>query len=609
MISITRKLIFPVLDVFFTNCAFVGALLLRFEGSIPAVYMQAYNRYGFYLSILAVLVFAGFRLYSNLWQYASIYDLETIFLAVTAFSILNFLFYLVVPESLPRSVFILIWGLMLFFTFGSRLARRLLSSWRLGLFRSSGKGNNLLIIGGGQAGSMIIKELFEHRELGQPVAIIDEDIEKKGNRIHGVPVAGTMADLNAAVAKYNVREIIVAIPSAREEDIARILNQCKETGCKLKRLSGLYQSLNGETPIKQIRDVSISDLLGRPEVELDMDSICTYLKDRVVLVTGAGGSIGSELCRQITKFAPKLLVLLDNYENCLYELQLELSYLYPRQNLKALVGSVQDEKRVDQIMAQNKPQVVFHAAAHKHVPLMEDSPSEAIKNNIFGTINVAEAASRHGVQKFVLISTDKAVNPANIMGASKRVAEIAIQQINKRSATEYSTVRFGNVLGSNASVLPIFQKQIARGGPVTVTHPDITRYFMTIPEAVQLVLQAAAFAEGGEVFILDMGEPVKIVDLARDLIKLSGFREEEIAIEITGLRPGEKMFEELLLDVETADRTKHSKIFVCRAKDEQKALKEELRFLERVLRVKKNENISLSHLLAQSEVAATKESQ
>jgi len=350
--------------------------------------------------------------------------------------------------------------------------------------------------------------------------------------------------------------------------------------------------LDGQTVVRHIRDVNISDLLGRPEVKLDTKSISTYIEDQVVLVTGAGGSIGSELCRQVARFKPKTLVMLDNYENNLYMLQLDLMKKYPGLSLITLVGSVQDEKRVDAIFSQTSPQVVFHAAAYKHVPLMEDSPSEAIKNNIFGSINVANAADRYNVQKFILISTDKAVKPANVMGASKRVAEIAIQRINSRSKTQFAAVRFGNVLGSNGSVIPIFQEQIEQGGPITVTHPEVTRYFMTIIEAVQLVIQAGALAQGGEVFILDMGEPIKIIDLAKDLIALSGYKEDEIEIIFTGLRPGEKMHEELLLDVETIEKTSHDKIFICRANSSPAAFSEELKFLQSVLRIPSDATMS-----------------
>lgn len=584
MLRLLRKLAFPVADILSANLAMLGALLLRFEGDIPQQYLAAYYNHALMLTALMFIIFVFFGLYKNLWQYASIYEAANIVAAVTIFSIGTYLLYLLVPESLPRSIFVLQWGIMLGFIGGSRLTWRFYASWRYnvkGVYR-----NNILIIGAGQAGSMVIKELFSHPHLGRPMAILDENPDKRKYRIHGVPVVGSMAILDDVVASYNIQEIIVAIPSASETDIRRILNQCKATGCKLRRLPGIYAILDGNISITQIRDVEITDLLGRPEVQLDMDSICSYIQEKVVLVTGAGGSIGSELCRQIAGFNPQQLVMVDNYENNLYMLQRELMQ-NPNLNLTALIGSVQDQKRMENIFSHYTPQVVFHAAAHKHVPLMEDSPAEAVKNNIFGTINVAKAADRYNADKFILISTDKAVNPTNVMGASKRTAEIAIQQINRNSSTEFASVRFGNVLGSNGSVIPIFQRQIKRGGPVTVTHPEVTRYFMTIPEAVQLVIQAGALAQGGEVFILDMGEPVKIVELARDLISLSGFKpDEDIEVKYTGLRPGEKMYEELLLDVETADKTSNEKIFICRASSQ--VSREELMFLQKMLREPKD---------------------
>lgn len=606
MLRKKRKLAALTADFLLVNGAFLGSLMLRFDGVVPDQYIQVYLRYGFFLSAVALLVFASFNLYSNLWQYASIYEIINIVMAVSLFTLIGWVFFLFAPGNLPRSIYVMVWYMLLISVGGIRLIRRLHYPWRHIFTRHYGKiNNNLLIIGAGQAGSMVIKELFDHPELGCPVAILDENPLKTGCRIHGVPVVGTMQDLDKTVKKLRVNEILVAIPSAPETDICRILNQCKETGCKLKRLPGIFLLIDSKISIRQVRDVNIADLLGRPEVALDMDSICSYIKGQVVLVSGAGGSIGSELCRQIAGFAPRQLIMLDNYENNLYQLQLELLHIYPKLQLHTLIGSVQDEVRIDSILVKYMPEVIFHAAAHKHVPLMEDSPSEAIKNNIFGTLNVAKAADRHNVKKFIFISTDKAVNPTSVMGASKRVAEIAIQQINKRSKTQFASVRFGNVLGSNGSVISIFQKQIARGGPVTVTHPEITRYFMTIPEAVQLVIQAGALAVGGEVFILDMGEPVKILDLAKDLIALSGYNENDIEITFTGLRPGEKMYEELLLDAEIADKTSHEKIFICRVNDGKTALTEELRFLQKTLKV--TADAKFSEFLHKVELASTQQ--
>ncbi len=427
---------------------------------------------------------------------------------------------------------------------------------------------------------MVIKELFDHPQLGRPRAVLDDDPLKHGLRSHGIKVLGGMDKLQSVVNDYSIDEIIVAMPSAPEPVIRDILNQCKETGCKLKRLPGIYDMIDGKVTLAQVKTVDICDLLGRPEINLFYDSIVEYLTCQVVLVTGAGGSIGSELCRQIARLNPQKLIMLDIYENNLYQLQLELRQKYPTLSQSALIGSIRDAGRIEEVFAEYKPDVVFHAAAHKHVPLMEASPQEALKNNLFGTINVANAADKHGTRRFVFISTDKAVNPTNAMGASKRMAEIALQQRNKVSKTEFMAVRFGNVLGSQGSVIPIFQEQIAKGGPVTVTHPNITRYFMTIPEAVQLVIQAGAMAKGGEVFVLDMGEPVRVVDLAKDLIRLSGYRPEiDIDITYTGLRPGEKMYEELNLEDESVDKTCHEKIFVSRSVEKPEALMAELKSL------------------------------
>lgn len=583
MVRLTRRMATMILDLILANLALYLALWLRFEGTIPGNYFDTYLVNGWLLSLLAICVFYTLGMYNNMWQYASVYELGLILVSVAAYNLIVLGYFYLIPDTLPRSVFILSFLLHTCMVGGSRLVLRAYASWRFRRFFGKAKAN-ILIIGAGQAASMVIKELNEHPDLGRPVAVIDEDPVKKGLRVHGVPVLGGMDKLKEVVAKYSIDEILVAIPSAPEERVRQILNQCKDTGCKLKRLPGIYNVINGKTTIDQVRNVSIGDLLGRPEISLNLNSISGYLTSQVVLVTGAGGSIGSELCRQIASFKPEILVMLDIYENNLYELQLELKDMYPELKMATLIASIRDVPRINKIFDTYMPHVVFHAAAHKHVPLMEDSPEEAVKNNLIGTINVAEAADRYAAKRFVLISTDKAVNPTNVMGATKRMAEIAIQQINKRSKTEYTAVRFGNVLGSNGSVIPIFKDQIAKGGPVKITHPDITRYFMTIPEAVQLVLQAGSMAQGGEVFVLDMGEPVKIVDLAKDLIRLSGYRPEiDIRLEYIGLRPGEKMFEELNLDCECTDKTSHDKIFVCKPVDNFNSLLSEINLLRRIL--------------------------
>jgi len=554
-----------ILDIVMLILAVAIALLLRFEGNVPVRYINLAWTYCMPMAVMGVVIFGAFRMYNNLWRYASVDELLTVIAAVTTYCVAVYIIFRIIPDSLPRSIYLLQWFILIAFIGGSRFVIRILDSVR----HTRGtreKRTNVLVIGAGSAGSMVIKELREHPELKRvPVAVLDEDKNKWKTRIHSVPVLGGMNLLQDTVDRLLVKEIIIAIPSANEQNIRDIINQCKETGCRLRRLPGVYKILDGKVSIKQIQDVKIEDLLGRPPVILDSEGISSYISGKIVLVTGAGGSIGSELCRQISEYKPKLLVLLDIYENNMYELQLELERTYPDTPRKVLIGSVRDKIRVDQVFSTYHPDIVFHAAAHKHVPLMEDSPGEAIKNNVFGTINVAETASRYKTQRFVLISTDKAVNPTNVMGASKRVAELAIQHLNKNSETEYVAVRFGNVLGSNGSVIPIFQRQIAAGGPVLVTHPEVTRFFMTIPEAVQLVIQASAMAKGGEIFVLDMGKPVKIVDLARDLIKLSGFKPDvDIPIEFIGLRPGEKLFEELHLDNESVNTTCHEKIFVLK---------------------------------------------
>jgi len=429
---------------------------------------------------------------------------------------------------------------------------------------NSSKVRRVMVVGAGDAGAMVIKELKRHPELNlKPVAVIDDNVDKHHSKIMGVPIVGSRSKIEETTRKLNIDEIIVAIPSASKALLKDILNECKKTKCKLKTLPGMYELIDGKVTIQQIRDVQIEDLLGREPVVIDLDEVCGYLSDQVVLVTGGGGSIGSELCRQIARFAPKKLLILDIYENNAYELEQELKRKYPLLDLEVLIASVRERERMEAIFREYRPSVVFHAAAHKHVPLMEHNPTEAIKNNVFGTLNVAECADKYGSKRFVLISTDKAVNPTNIMGATKRIAEMIIQGMDRISKTEYVAVRFGNVLGSSGSVIPLFKKQIAEGGPVTVTHPEITRFFMTIPEAVQLVLQAGSMAKGGEIFILDMGEPVKIVDLARDLIRLSGFEPDvDIEIKFTGLRPGEKLYEELLMAEEGLTATKHKKIYI-----------------------------------------------
>jgi FlaA1/EpsC-like NDP-sugar epimerase len=422
----------------------------------------------------------------------------------------------------------------------------------------------VLIYGAGEAGNNIVHEITKSQFVSMYiVGFIDDDANKIGRYMHGAKVLGTRNDLPQVVEEYRVDEIIVAIPTATAQQMKEILDVCKETGCELKRLPGMYQLVNGEVSVAKLKDVDVNDLLGRDPIQVDLDSIMGYVSGKVIMVTGGGGSIGSELCRQIASHHPKQLLIVDIYENTTYDIQQELKRAYPELDLVVLIASIRNTKRMNCIFETYRPEIVYHAAAHKHVPLMEDSPNEAVKNNVLGTWKIVQAADRYQVKRFVMISTDKAVNPTNIMGATKRICEMIIQTYNNRSKTEYVAVRFGNVLGSNGSVIPLFKKQIEEGGPVTVTHPDIIRYFMTIPEAVSLVLQAGAYAKGGEIFILDMGNPVKIVDLARNLILLSGHKpDEDIKIEFTGLRPGEKLYEEMLMKEEGMQDTANKLIHI-----------------------------------------------
>jgi FlaA1/EpsC-like NDP-sugar epimerase len=460
-------------------------------------------------------------------------------------------------------VHIIFWILSVVALGGTRFTYRVMGDVK-GEKVSKNRHKKLLLIGAGDAAALLIKEIKRHKNLNYDiVGLIDDDNEKKGRLINGIEVIGGREKILDICKKNSVEEIILAIPSADLQTKREIVNICKDTKCNLKTIPGLYELIDGKVNITKLRDVNIEDLLGREEVKLNSENINKYIKDKVILVTGGGGSIGSELCRQIAKFSPKKLIILDIYENNVYDVQMELNHNYPNLEKEVIIASIRDEYRLKDVFDTHRPDVVFHAAAHKHVPLMEENPSEAIKNNIIGTYNVLKCSDEFNVKKFVQISTDKAVNPTNIMGATKRFCEIMVQAFDKISNTEYVAVRFGNVLGSNGSVIPLFKKQIAHGGPITVTHPEINRFFMTIPEASQLVIQAGAIADGGEIFVLDMGKPVKIVDLARDLITLSGYKPDvDIRIEYTGLRPGEKLYEELLMDEVALTSTEHDKIFV-----------------------------------------------
>ena len=485
--------------------------------------------------------------------------------AVLISSVFQFIGIHMLAWPIPRSFIVLYIGWLGIAAVFPRMMIRILRGGRRIPLQTIGKqAIPVMLIGAGEAGSIILQEFknskFVEKEI---VCVIDDDPKKWGTFIHGVPVVGGRRKITQSVVRFGIQEIVLAIPTLKPHERKNIINICQQTGCKMSTLPGIYQLINCDVKVSMLRDVQIEDLLGREAVRTDLESIMSYVKDQKVMVTGGGGSIGSELCRQIADDQPKQLIIIDNYENAAYELQMELGRKHPELDVIVLIVSVQNRRKIREIFEQYKPDLVFHAAAHKHVPLMEYSPCEAIKNNVFGTMNVASEANRSGVKRMVLISTDKAVRPTNIMGASKRICEMVIQTYNQRSKTEYVAVRFGNVLGSNGSVVPLFKQQIREGGPVTVTHPDIIRYFMTIPEAVSLVLQAGAYAQGGEIFILDMGEPVKILDLAENMIRLSGLVPgEDIEIKFTGLRPGEKLYEELLIDDDNKKETANKRIFI-----------------------------------------------
>lgn len=568
--------LFIVYDSILIAIALYISLGLRFDFRISREYFQFYM-YSI-IPVIVITVFFNwvFKLYKNIWKYASIDEVLSIIFSVSlanvTFIIYSYLITYKLFESaykrFPLTVLLIFWSLSIALLGGIRLLNRILDRNDKSKECKS-KLINLLIIGAGDAGAMLMKEIHKHGELKYNlIGFVDDDYDKKGRHIGGIKVLGGREDILDICKKYDIEEIILAMPSTCFSTKTEIINICKKTNCKLKTIPGIYEIIEDKVSIKQIRDVNIEDLLGREEIKLNNENIKRYIEDKTVLVTGGGGSIGSELCRQIIRFNPKELIILDIYENGVYDLQMELIRDYPKLNIKVVIASIRELNRLRNIFKEYKPCVVFHAAAHKHVPLMEGSPGEAIKNNIVGTYNVAKCSDEFNVKKFVMISTDKAVNPTNIMGATKRFCEMIIQSFDGISKTEYVAVRFGNVLGSNGSVIPLFKKQIAKGGPVTVTHPKINRFFMTIPEASQLVIQAGAMANGGEIFVLDMGQPVKIADLARDLIELSGLKpDEDIKIEYTGLRPGEKLYEELLMDEKALTSTEHKKIFVEKPKE------------------------------------------
>ena len=546
--------------------SFLG-LFVRFDlniSKIPPEYARAALEFLPYYILASLVIFFLARMYSTMWSVAGVREALHVVAACGLASLVQIAGMMLLQLSVPRSFFLVSFAALCAEELGIRLSYRVV----LSLFGNHSKkaAKRIMIVGAGTSGSVILKEMTTSSLVnGCVVCFVDDDKNKAGKFLNGVPVAGNRNDIPRLAEEYKIDEIYIAIPSASAKERKAIIEICRETGCQVKILPGIYQLINGEVSIAKLRNVEIEDLLGRDPIRVNLDEIMGYVSGKVVLVTGGGGSIGSELCRQIAGHKPAQLIVFDIYENNAYDLQQELKEKYPELNLVVLIGSVRNTSRINYVFETYHPDIVYHAAAHKHVPLMEDSPNEAVKNNVFGTWKTAMAAAQNHTKKFVMISTDKAVNPTNIMGASKRICEMIVQTFNRHYETEFVAVRFGNVLGSNGSVIPLFKKQIAAGGPVTVTHPDIIRYFMTIPEAVSLVLQAGAYAKGGEIFVLDMGEPVKILDLAKNLIRLSGYRVgEDIKIVFTGLRPGEKLYEELLMKEEGLQDTDNKLIHIGR---------------------------------------------
>lgn len=567
---VRRALLLFLGDVVIIIMASLGSLIARFDfsySSIDAVYLESMYHYLPIHIITTVLIFYFCKMYHSLWKFISIHELGYIILANMISFFMQIAGFHLLQYPIPRSYFFAEILLQTVMVVGIRFSYRFcryLKEAREQRFGCGQPQKRVMIIGAGDAGRVIIKEILDSSFLTMKVCcVIDDDYNKTGRYISGIPIVGDRFAILKNVEKYKIDKIILAMPSASKEERKEILEICKMAKCELKTLPGMYQLIDGELNIEKLRDVEITDLLGRDPIQVNLDEIMGYVEQKVVMVTGGGGSIGSELCRQIAMYNPKQLIIFDIYENNAYEIQQELKRHYPELNLVVLIGSVRNTHRMETVFEKYRPDIVYHAAAHKHVPLMEDSPNEAIKNNVFGTYKTAKAASKYGVKRFVLISTDKAVNPTNIMGASKRLCEMIVQSFDKISKTEFVAVRFGNVLGSNGSVIPLFKKQIAEGGPVTVTHKDIIRYFMTIPEAVSLVLQAGAYARGGEIFVLEMGAPVRIDDMARNLIRLSGYTPDvDIKIEYTGLRPGEKLYEELLMAEEGMKETANKLIHI-----------------------------------------------
>ncbi len=560
-----RTIILLFADIMVIHFSSFMGLFVRFDldiTKIPASYSTAASNYIWIYVLFTIIIFFLLRLYSTMWRVASIREVWNIITACVLATLIQIAGMTLLEHKVPRSFFIISFTVLTSCEVAIRLSYRIWLTLRPNYYNN--EAIKIMIVGAGSSGSVILKELKTScRAVGNVVCFVDDDKNKIGKYMNDVPIEGSREKIPELVNKHCINEIYIAMPSASARERKEIIEICRTTSCRIKILPGLYQLINGEVSVSKLREVQIEDLLGREPIQVNLDEILGYVRDKVILVTGGGGTIGSELCRQIATHKPKMLIVFDIYENNVYDLQMELQKVHPELNLIVLIGSVRNTHRIENVFQCYRPDIVYHAAAHKHVPLMEDSPNEAIKNNVFGTYKTASAAGKYGAERFVLISTDKAVNPTNIMGASKRMCEMIVQMLDRRYRTEFVAVRFGNVLGSSGSVIPLFKKQIASGGPVTVTHPDIIRFFMTIPEAVSLLLQAGAYAKGGEIFILDMGEPVKILDMAKNLIRLSGYEPDvDIQIAFTGLRPGEKLYEEILMSEEGLQETPNKLIHI-----------------------------------------------